>query len=145
MGRSESAYAAIGIKIKLIDFVNLLSKENYIKNILYDGVIEDDNMELNTIYHFEILEKMQNIQDVDNIDEYKEKIKNLIIDNSLGDSYLLFPIHNIISTDRFGYFREGTNSSSKLYYTLNTEIPKEYSFLTNYKHELVFMITQNSY
>ena len=63
-------------------------------------------------------------------------------DRYLLDRYLLVPIKNIISTQRWGYNREGTNSNSRpLDFDLlvNTE---EYKDITNYT--IVFFITQHA-
>ena len=52
MGKSETASAFIGIKILLSDLISQLNETNFplIKNMLYDGCIEDSNGYYNEAY-----------------------------------------------------------------------------------------------
>ena len=59
MGRCESVYASIGIKILLCDLLSQVNETNVeeINIMLQDGFIEDDNDYLNNTY-LEMLEEL---------------------------------------------------------------------------------------
>jgi len=133
MGRVESVNASIGIKILLTDLVSQMNETNatLIQNMLDDGCIEDDNNCSNQTY--------QTIVDTDNLktrdyllSEFTTKLKN---------EYLLVPLKSIISTERWGYNREGKNSRSRPMQDLSVNTD-EYNIIKNW--ELVFIIIQNA-
>ena len=60
----------------------------------------------------------------------------------LFDKYLLFPIKQILSTDRWGYDRNGTNGSARpIDFDLSLDIEK-YKEIKKFK--IVFILTQSS-
>jgi len=112
-----------------------------IKTMLYDGCIEDGNDYCNDWYQ-SICADFDNL--TLNLKEYL--LSELSQDHrdqkqaSLLGRYLLVPIKEIISNERWGYNREGTNSNSRpldFDLSLNTD---EYKDITNYT--IVFIITQ---
>ena len=147
MGRCDSTNASIGIKILLYDLISQMNDTNIdiIKNMLYTGCIEDDNDCYNEVYQ-SICEDIDNVNLKEHLLRECSKVPHStqvdVNDRYLLDRYLLVPIKNIISTQRWGYNREGTNSNSRpLDFDLlvNTE---EYKDITNYT--IVFFITQHA-
>lgn len=143
MGRCDSVKASIGVKILLHDLIAQMNDKNIelIKTMLYDGCIEDGNDYCNDWYQ-SICADFDNL--TLNLKEYL--LSELSQDHrdqkqaSLLGRYLLVPIKEIISNERWGYNREGTNSNSRpldFDLSLNTD---EYKDITNYT--IVFIITQ---
>jgi hypothetical protein len=159
MGRSEHSTASIGIKILLSDLILQINEANFnlIKEMLYDGSIEDENEYFNEVYE-EIIgsDKLsENYLDFKEylINElmsrgsyYKHKFTNKIIptlDNGcLYDKYLLVPIKDILYIERFGYDRYGTNSISRpIDFELSVNIEK---YKEIEKTVVVFLLNQYS-
>ena len=88
MGRCESVYASIGIKILLCDLLSQVNETNVeeINIMLQDGFIEDDNDYLNNTY-LEMLEELT----LESKDQMVEKFKDF-------NNELLVPIKKILST-----------------------------------------------
>jgi hypothetical protein len=131
MGRVESVNASIGIKILLTDLVSQMNETNatLIQNMLDDGCIEDDNNYSNQTYQTIV----DNLKTRDYLlSEFTTKLK---------DEYLLVPLKSIISTERWGYNREGKNSRSMPMQDLSVNTD-EYNIIKNW--ELVFIIIQNA-
>lgn len=129
MGRCESAEASIGIKILLCDLLSQVNETNVedIDNMLQDGFIEDDNDFLNNTY-LALLEELT----LESKDRLIEKFKDF-------NEELLVPIKKILSTQRWGYYRDGINSCSKpLDFDLSCDIPN----ITNYS--IVFILKQHA-
>jgi len=134
MGKSETATAAIGIKILLSDLVSQINETNFalIKKMLYDGCIEDANG-----YYNEVYKKILGYDDGDiimpekydtfkehvieqfklNGDYYKSKSTNIVTSDlrhgCLLEKELLVPIKILLETERWGYERYGINSASR--------------------------------
>jgi len=127
MGRHESAEASIGIKILLCDLLSQVNETNVeqINDMLQDGFIEDDNDHLNNTY-LALLEELT----LESKDRLMEKCNDF-------NKELLVPIKKILSTGRWGYYREGANGCSKpLDFDLSCDIPN----ITNYS--TVFILKQ---
>jgi len=105
MGKAETACASLGIKILLSDLVLQMNEENtaFIRTMLEDGFIEDDNNYLNEAY--------QNIINEDNFDKL-HLMKEFKLSN-IFDQALLVPIKDILSTTRWGHDRYGTHGLSR--------------------------------
>lgn len=145
MGKSSIASITIGIKIQIKYLLSLMNENNYKvfrdRFLSEDSIIEDDNLEYNSIY-IRIIYGMdtktnnQLINDMDNL-EYKEYKKYLTKNfqsngnilnfrdgtskleqydakdpKNLYHQYLLIPYHKIASTERWGYNRWGKNGAS---------------------------------
>ena len=130
MGRVESVNASIGIKILLTDLVSQMNETNatLIQTMLDDGCIEDDNNYSNQTYQTII----DNLKTDSLLSEFTTKLK---------DEYLLVPLKGIISTQRWGYNREGKNSRSMPMQDLSVNTD-EYNIIKNW--ELVFIIIQDA-
>ena len=130
MGRCETATASIGIKILLSSLILQIKKTNFtlIKEMLCYGFIEDDNDYFNEIYSKIIGRNKLSENYLDTkkylIDEftnngsyYKVHGNSSVIPTldkgCLFDKYLLVPVKRILSLDRWGYDRDGTNSISR--------------------------------
>ena len=149
MGKSEMATASIGIKIKFVELVNLLNADNFesINSILNNAIIEDENEHYNDNYQDMISEMYVYEVDYKNniitFDKYKQELMTY---TKLFDYKLLIPVHEILSTTRWGYDRDGVNSSSMeikdAMKIINKKMPNEYKFLSSYP--IVFMLYQVS-
>jgi hypothetical protein len=161
MGKSETAFASIGIKILLSELVLQINERNFnlIKQMLYDGSIEDSNGYYNEAY--------QNIigYDDNEIPETYLECKNYLIDafknngsfykskfsskiepdlsnGTLFEKQLLVPIKEILSTERWGYERYGVNSLSRpLDFDLSVDTDK-YKDIENFS--IIFIVKQHS-
>ena len=154
MGRCESATASIGIKILLSDLVSQINATtmNLIKKMLYDGCIEDSNDDWNRAFE-------QIIGD-DGVEEnetafkeyltrkFTERVRMIGIDgDSLLEQYLLVPLEELVSNDRWGWSREGTNAMSSPFEDFADDLPNQIAvFKEKYKEinnfTFVFMIKQ---
>jgi hypothetical protein len=149
MGKSETATAFIGIKIKFVELVNLLNEDNFksINSIFNYAIIEDENEHYNDNYQ-EMLSKMYIYKNnyEDNIIKFDKYKQELMTYEYIFDYKLLIPVHEILSTTRWGYDRDGINSSSMeindAMKIINKKIPNEYKFLSNYP--IVFILQQAS-
>lgn len=163
MGKSDTSTASIGIKILVSELLLQMNETNMelIKKILCDGWIEDENGCYNEKfknivgYEYEYNElpneylqcKEYLINELKNNGSYnKNKFTNEITpdfrDGCLLDKELLFPIKNILSTERWGYNRVGINSSSRFLdfdLSINTE---EYKEIKNFN--VIFIIKQST-
>ena len=163
MGKCETATASLGIKILLSDLILQINKTNFnlIKNMLYTGCIEDSNN-----YYNESYKKIVGYGEDDNelpekylefkehlIKEFKingsyfkskftSKVEPDLTDGCLFEQYLLVPVKSILSTERWGYDRYGTNSMSKpIDFDLSVNIEK-YKEIKNFN--IIFMIAQHT-
>ena len=154
MGRCESAFASIGIKILLSDLVSQINATNMnlIKKMLYDGCIEDSNDFYNQAFE-------QIIGD-DGVEEnetafkeyltrkFTERVRMIGIDGDpLLEQYLLVPLEELVSNDRWGWSREGTNAMSSPLEDFTDDLPNQIAvFKETYKEiknfTFVFMIKQ---
>jgi hypothetical protein len=163
MGKSETATASIGIKILLSDLILQINETNFslIKKMICNGFIEDDNEFYNEVYKKIVGYNEGDIQLPNNYLEFKnyltDKFKNNgsyhkskyssevkpdLSDGCLLDKELLFPIKEILSTERWGYDRYGINAMSRpldFDLTLDTEMYKEIQNFT-----IVFILEQNT-
>ena len=161
MGRNDSATAYIGIKILLSELVLQMNESNFdlIKNMLFDGFIEDSNDFYNEVFKKIVNEDTELPNDYLQCKEFltkifkqngsyiKSKFNNQIkpdlSQGSLFDQQFLIPIKEILSTERYGYDRYGTNNSSRSIdfdLSLNTEKYKE---IKNFN--IVFFVQQSTY
>ena len=165
MGKSETATASIGIKILLSDLVSQINEKNFtlIKNMLYDGCIEDSNDYYNEAYKkilgyddgdIEMPEQYDTFKDY--ITEqfklhgsyYKSKFSSIVEPNitrgCLLEKKLLVPIKDLLEMERWGYDRYGTNSVSReLDFDLSIELD-EYRKNNIEKYNVVFILKQHS-
>jgi hypothetical protein len=154
MGRCDTATASLGIKILLSDLIGQINENNFnlIKKMLNDGIIEDSNEYFNEVYQKVIGYDDMDVELPDNYMEFKEhltkefkkhgsyyklkdscKVEPCLTRGCLYDRYLLIPIKEIISTERWGYSREGTNSATRpidFDLTVNTD---EYKMIKKFK------------
>ena len=141
MEKEESATASIGIKIHIRDLLFQLceTNEDIIKSMLFDGFIEDENGELNQIFHT-IVHKRIHLDWMKLKDYLFQKFNQS--DINLIDSVLLIPIKQIATTSRWGYEREGINSISR---DLNFHLSLTDHMYKDIEHtEIVFILCQNS-
>jgi len=132
MGKAETACASLGIRILLSDLVLQMNEENtaFIRTMLEDGFIEDDNNYLNEAY--------QNVINEDNFDKL-HLMKEFTLSN-VFDQALLVPIKNILSTTRWGHDRYGTHGLSR---------PIDFDLLVDFdekidRYSVVFILKQHS-
>jgi len=117
--------------------------------MLYDGCIEDSNEVYNRAF--------EQIIDDDGIEENAEVFKEYLTSkftervykgDSLLQRYLLVPVEELVSNDRWGWTREGTNAMSTTMGTFLDDLPDILStaFKETYKDinnfTFVFMIKQ---
>ena len=147
MGKCETSTASLGIKILISDLISQINLTNVeiIKDILFNGFIEDSNAYYNNSYSSIIVcnELQEKYLDLKNHleNEFKKKDLNNV---TLWDQTLLLPIKNILETDRYGYDRYGKNGKSiDLDYDLITNLNLDkYKDITNYT--IVFILSQYS-
>jgi hypothetical protein len=154
MGRCDTATVSLGLKILLSDLIKQINKDNFdlIKKMLNDGIIEDSNEYFNEVYQKVIGYDDADVELPDNYMEFKAhltkefknngsyyklkdscKVEPCLTRGCLYDRHLLVSIKEIIETERWGYSREGTNSSSRpidFDLKLNTE---EYKTIKHFK------------
>jgi hypothetical protein len=163
MGKSETATALIGIKILLSDLILQINKKNFdlIKNMLYDGCIEDSNDYYNEAYRNIIGYEWNDNELPEEYTEFKEylinkfknngsyikskfssKVEPTIENGCLFKQELLVPIKEILSTERWGYERYGVNSASRpLDFDLSLNLTK-YKEIKNFN--IIFFVKQHS-
>lgn len=129
MGKCESATASIGVKIKLSDLILQINENNFntIESMLNNGRIEDENDYFNEAY--------TNIIYSDDMPRDAQLAKKYLIDaftrngtyhksrnghivptldhGCLLDQELLVPIDKLLSCERWGHDRFGSNSTSR--------------------------------
>ena len=144
MGKCEAAYASIGIRIVLSDLLPQINETNFklIKVMLKDGFIEDDNEFFNGAFQT-IQEDMHGNENWEDFKLQFEVRCNEYVDGaSLVEKALLLPIKKILSTDRWGYERYGTNGSSRpLDFDLSVDVEK---YKDIEKFEIAFLLQQYS-
>jgi len=162
MGKSESAYASIGMKILLSDLILQMNETNFdlIKEMLEDGMIEDENDYFNEvfksiIYHGNVMDSgnwldvkrnlISEFNSKGTINRYKfgyRPDEPTLANGCLYDKYLLFTVKEILGTSRWGYDRSGTNCSSRpMDFDLSVDMEK-YKGIE--KYETVFLVSQHS-
>ena len=165
MGKSETASASIGIKILLSDLILQINETNFtlIKKMVYDGCIEDSNGYYNEAYRnilgygYTDNELPENYLECKEylINEFKtkgsyykskfsSKVEPDLNDGTLFERYLLVPVKDILSTERWGYERYGVNSASRpldFDFDLSVELT-EYQDITPFN--VVFFVKQHS-
>ena len=158
MGKSETSIASIGIKILLSDLISQINEATFelISMMLYNGFIEDENDYYNEVYnevvnyklpetwleYKEYLETNFKKYGSYNKSRYSNEVQHTVENGCLFDQYLLVPIKKILSTERWGYDREGTNCNSKpidFDLSVNTDEYKELE-----KYNIVFILKQHS-
>ena len=161
MGRVDLATAYIGIKMLLSELVLQINESNFdlIKNMLFDGFIEDSNDFYNEVFKKIVNEDTELPNDYLQCKEFltkifkqngsyiKSKLNNEIkadlSKGSLFDQEFLIPIKEILSTERYGYNRYGINNTSRhidFDLCVNTE---QYKDIKNFN--IVFFVQQNTY
>ncbi len=147
MGKCETASAIVGLKILVSQLLSQINETNFnlIKEMLYDGFIEDENDFLDQSYN----EIINSSEIPTNYLEFKKYLENKFnketdyCDGIIFDKELLVPIKEILSTDRWGYERYGTNSKScPIDFDLSVDVDK-YKDIENYS--IVFILKQSSY
>jgi len=167
MGKSETASAAIGIKILLSDLVEQINETNVvlIKKMLYNGSIEDENGFYNETYmqityydDYNLSNNFNLPKDYLELKEYlttqfklhgsllKSKFSAIVKPDlhagCLLDRYLLVPIEEIVSNNRWGYNREGINAMSTPFIKDVSLDLEEYKDIQRFK--VVFIIKQDT-
>jgi hypothetical protein len=140
MGKCETAKTSIGIKILLSDLILQINETNFdlIKEILNEGFISDENENYNNVYTDIIWSNdlPKNYLDFKNFLEQEFKYRGLF------DEELLLPIKKILSTDRWGYDREGRNGNYRpIDFDLSVDV-EEYKEIK--KYTIVFILEQYS-
>jgi hypothetical protein len=165
MVKCEITTSSIGIKILLSNLILQINETNFnlIKGILNDGFIEDKNNYFNEVYD-EIINNHKFTGNYHDVKEYlinqcknndtyiKSKFSNNLITNDeednlnkryLFDQVLLLPVKEILTNERWGNDRFGTNSISRpLDFDLSVNIDK---YKEIEKFEIVFIIGQHFY
>ena len=150
MGRCESATASIGIKILLSDLVSQINATNMnlIKKMLCEGCIEDSNNFYNRA--FEQIIGDDGVEE--NAVDFKEYLTSKFTervnkDDALLERYVLVPMEELVSNERWGWTREGTNAMSSPLEDFVDDLPnqievfkKTYKDINNFT--FVFMIKQ---
>ena len=128
MGKCERSTASVGVKITLSDLVSQITETNFalIHTMLCDGWIEDENDYFNEVYSSIVYDGMPH--DHEGVKEYlthafthqgtyhKSRGSAAIptLDHGcLWDQSLLVPFHTVLSCERWGHDRYGTNSTSR--------------------------------
>lgn len=159
----DTSSVSIGIKILLSDLILQMNETNVklIKKMLCKGCIEDSNDLFNEVfknivkYEYEENElpedylqcKKYLINEFKNNGSYSQNkytgIKKPYLGNGcLFDKELLVPIKEILSTNRWGYNRDGTNSLSRpIDFDLSVST-EEYKDINNFN--IVFFICQDT-
>jgi hypothetical protein len=159
MGKCESATVSIGIKIVLSDLVLQINEINFelIQSMLDNGCIEDENDYFNEVYS-DIVCNDDIPKDYLHAKEYlihafthngtyhKARRSNACIPTldhgCLFDQELIVPVKKLLSCERWGYERMGTNSTSRpidFDLSFNTEPYKSIE-----KTKIVFILKQHS-
>jgi len=130
MGKCESVTASIGLKILLSDLVLQINETNFdqIDSMLHNGCINDENDYFNEVY-FDIISIDDMPQDHIGAKEYlihafthngtyhktrfSREVFPTLDHGCLFDQELVVPIKKLLSCERWGYDREGTNSTSR--------------------------------
>lgn len=147
MGKCESAWAFLGIRILLQDLVTQLDESNVslITHMIMNGTIEDENEYANDLFA-KVIEEMGECPE--NAHRCKEYLTKLFVgkgkknEECLWEREIVIPIKTILTTDRWGYDRYGTNCSSipiDFDLSLNTD---KYKDLTGWTP--VFVLHQHS-
>jgi hypothetical protein len=146
MGKCETVTASIGVSILLSDIILQINETNFdlIKEMLTDGYVEDKDDYYNEAYENIINnDKFRgNYIDVKEylINEFKNTGSH---EDYLFDKSLLLSIKEILTNDRWGYDRYGTNCVSRLIdFDLSINIEK-YQDIKNFK--IVFLLSQHSF
>jgi hypothetical protein len=158
MGKSETSTASIGIKILLSDLISQINEATFelICTMLYNGFIEDENDYYNQVYnevvnfklpetwleYKEYLETNFKKYGSYNKSKFSSEVHHTIEDGCLFDKYLLVPIKEILSSTRWGYDREGTNSNSRPIDFDLSVATDEYKELE--KYNIVFIVHHHS-
>ena len=159
MGKCETATASIGIKILLSHLLLQINEKSFtlIKELLYRGFIEDDNDYFNEIYSKITLRNKlpENCLDLkeylineftNNGSYHKSSGESIVIPTldkgCLLDKALLVPLKDILTMDRWGHNRYGSNCiSTPMDFDLSINIEK---YKEIEKKEIVFILGQNS-
>jgi len=130
MGKCESVTASIGLKILLSDLVLQINETNFdqIDSMLHNGCINDENDYFNEVYS-DIISIDDMPQDHIGAKEYliheftcngtyhktrfSREVFPTLDHGCLFDQELIVPIKKLLSCERWGYDREGTNSTSR--------------------------------
>jgi hypothetical protein len=130
MGKCESVTASIGVKILLSDLVLQINETNFdqIESMLCNGCIEDENGYFNEVYsnivfsddmpqdHLHAKEYLIHAFTC-NGTYYESRDSDVVIPTldhgCLFDQELVVPIKKLLSCERWGYERIGTNSTSR--------------------------------
>lgn len=148
MGKSETATASIGIKIRISDLVSQISETNFelIKEMLENGIVEDENDDYNDVYSNIIYCLKQNTT----IEDSKEYLVKEFKDNNssnnddcLWEKDLLVSIKKILTTVRCGYDRYGNNGVSRPMDFDLLVVTEKYKIIDSF--EIVFILEQLSY
>lgn len=159
MGKCETTTASIGIKILLSDLVSQINENNcaLITELLRRGYIEDDNDYFNEIYlkitsinklsknYLDLKEYLIN-KFTNNGSYHKSRGETTVIPTldkgCLLDKALLVPLKDILTTERWGHNRYGSNCSSRpMDFDLSVNIEK---YKEIEKTEIVFILGQHS-
>lgn len=159
MGKCETATASIGIKILLSDLTLQINENNFtiITELLHRGFIEDDNDYFNEIYltitqinelpenHLDLKKYLIN-EFTNNGSYHKSKGDSIVIPTldkgCLLDKALLVPLKDILTMDRWGHNRDGSNCISRpMDFDLSVNIEK---YKEIEKTEIVFILGQHS-
>jgi hypothetical protein len=159
----DTATAFIGIRILLSDLMSQMNETNsqLIITMLCKGCIEDENNFFNEVFKnivgFEygendlpeeylkckeyLIDKFKNNGSLSK-NKFTNEVKPYLGNGCLLEKQLLVPIKSILSTDRWGYNRQGINSSSRpLDFDLSVST-EEYKELHSFN--IIFFIRQDT-
>jgi hypothetical protein len=138
----DDSTASIGIKILLSDLISQINESNVelIKKMLCKGCIEDSNGSYNEAFKNIVRFEYEENELPKEYLQCKDFLMNEF--RPLFEKELLVPIKDILSTARWGYNRDGINSSSRpLDFDLSVST-EEYKEINHFK--IVFFIRQHS-
>jgi hypothetical protein len=159
MGKCETTIASIGIKILLTDLISQINENNFtiITDLLHRGFIEDDNDYFNQIYskitsrnklseNYVYLKEYLINEFTNNGSYHKSSGESIVIPTldkgCLLDKALLVPLKDILTMDRWGHNRYGSNCiSTPMDFDLSINIEK---YKEIEKKEIVFILGQHS-
>jgi hypothetical protein len=140
MGKCETATTSIGIKILLSDLIFQINETNFylINKILNEGFISDENENYNNFY----TDIIWSNDLPKNFLDFKQFLEQEFKNRGLFEKELLLSIKKILSTDRWGYDREGKNSNYRpIDFDLSVDV-EEYKEIK--KYTIVFILEQYS-
>lgn len=151
MGRCETAGVWVGFCMLLVDLLNQMNAENVkdVYNIMSCGVIEDMYHTQNDEYQTIIDEVYANydINHNPNAKSIIEECRTQFARHNLQE--VTIPIIEILSTERYGYNRDGTNANCRslvpnMFEFERSNVYQRYKPFLPPNYQVVLMVIQKS-